>query len=61
MKVVDSLATDCNCKSPELNKKSTLEELGVHIDTNKLTDDQLLHVRQLLSKWKPVASCKMTS
>ena len=56
VKVVDSLATDCTCKSPELNKKSTWEGLGVHIDTNKLNDDQLCHVRQLLSKWKPLFS-----
>ena len=54
--VIDSWTPDSSNKSDKESSNVTLEELGVSVDTDNLSADQLLKVRQVLGNWSNIFS-----
>lgn len=58
-KVVDNLASSCTSPA-HTTSDSFLEDLGVNIDIQSLTPDQVLRVHQVLGNWRHVFSTGTT-
>lgn len=54
--VIDSWTPDSSKKSDKKSSDMTLEEMGVSVDTDNLSADQLLKVRQVLGNWYSIFS-----
>ena len=54
--VLDAWTPEPSQKSGNMSSVKTLEELGVSIDTDNLSADQLLRVRQVLGNWSHIFS-----
>ena len=54
--VLDAWTPEPSQKSGKMSSVKTLEELGVSIDTDNLSADQLLGVRQVLGNWSHIFS-----
>lgn len=54
--VVDSWTPDASQKQDQRSGETTLEELGLKLDENNLSSDQLQKVRQVLGSWSSIFS-----
>ena len=54
--VVDSWTPDSSQKQEQKSTSSSLEDLGIKIDSENLTEDQLLRAKQVLGNWSSIFS-----
>ena len=52
--VVDSWTPDSSQKQGQKSTSSSLEDLGIKIDSENLTEDQLLGAKQVLDNWSSI-------
>ena len=58
--VVDSWTPDSSQKQEQNSTSSSLEDLGIKIDSENLTEDQLLRAKQVLGNWSSIFSTSPT-
>ena len=60
VKVIDNLASDIPTSSQDSKGFAVLEELGVKLETDELSPEQLLRAQQVLGKWEHIFSRGLT-
>ena len=60
VKVVDSWTPDSSVKKEQKSTTTSLEELGVKIDSENLTPDQFDQAKEVLSNWSHISSTSPT-